>query len=108
MTSLFQPIAYNPPELSLRHIHESKHGGKLSFQYPIPTQSISQSLPINQFSLPILNGPVNSTAYASVLEFCNCLRLGKQVHAHLAQERVSWPRVYWNQITSNVRKMCLH
>ncbi|XP_010267513.1 PREDICTED: pentatricopeptide repeat-containing protein At2g13600-like [Nelumbo nucifera] len=55
----------------------------LSFRSLKPaTLSMNPPLSDKQNLVLSLNGPVDSTAYASVLESCKCPGLGKQVHAH--------------------------
>ncbi|KAK9292574.1 hypothetical protein L1049_020548 [Liquidambar formosana] len=55
----------------------------VAFQKPKPIhQPIHFSPSTNQTQLSSLDGPVNSSAYASILESCRCPSLGKQVHAH--------------------------
>ncbi|KAI8006437.1 Pentatricopeptide repeat-containing protein [Camellia lanceoleosa] len=68
-----------PPRLPS---HDSKPIS-LPFQSVKQKQLISHSQTTNcQTHLSSLDGPVNSTTYASILEACNHPILGKQVHAH--------------------------
>ncbi|OVA06335.1 Pentatricopeptide repeat [Macleaya cordata] len=46
-------------------------------------------LSTNQPFLSLINGPVDSTSYASVLESCKCPNLGKQIHAHIVKNGFS-------------------
>ncbi|KAF8379755.1 hypothetical protein HHK36_029204 [Tetracentron sinense] len=57
---------------------------KVSFRKLKPT-NIPMNLPLSdnkQTHLSLLDGPVSSSAYASILESCKCPSLGKQIHAH--------------------------
>ncbi|KAL8550974.1 hypothetical protein ACS0TY_000162 [Phlomoides rotata] len=92
MTSQFHPVIHapppptaDPPSTTGNHVLFHKFNGRHSSQQPRANnaqtnQSISQ---IRRTILPFLNGNLNSTTYASVLDSCNCPSFGKQVHAHL-------------------------
>lgn len=92
MTSLFQPVIHAPPPRTAdptlttgTRVHFQKLNSRHSSQQSrenntLTNQSISQ---IRRTILPFLNGNLNSTTYASVLDSCSCPNFGKQVHAHL-------------------------
>ncbi|KAL0304441.1 UNVERIFIED_CONTAM: Pentatricopeptide repeat-containing protein, chloroplastic [Sesamum radiatum] len=88
MFSQFQPVIHAPPEeptlTTQSRVEFRKLSSRLSLQAvgtkkQHPEQCISRA----GTSLPFLDGRVNSTAYASVLDSCSCAKFGKQVHAHL-------------------------
>lgn len=86
-TQLLESISHPPPSLSpLPPALDSKSPNKstsLSFQRPEPTyKPIDISLPTKHTHLSILDKPVESNSYASILESCKCPNFGRQIHAH--------------------------
>ncbi|KAK9145694.1 hypothetical protein Sjap_005597 [Stephania japonica] len=80
------PMIHTHPIQSLSHLDSISHQKPttLSFQSPKPNNCSVKNTPhfINQPDLSLLNGPVDSTMYALLLESCNCPNLGTQIHAH--------------------------
>ncbi|CAK9151573.1 unnamed protein product [Ilex paraguariensis] len=80
MATLFEAIA-QPPPLTLPPPSQGSKTSILSFPKPKLTQEQHKSHSLHTHHY-ILDGPVNSSTYASILESCKCLYVGKQVHAH--------------------------
>ncbi|KAK4431304.1 putative pentatricopeptide repeat-containing protein, mitochondrial [Sesamum alatum] len=88
MFSQFQPVIHAPPspppESTLTTQSRVEFRSRLSLQEAgTKKQHPDQCVSNTQTVLPFLDGRVNSTAYASVLDSCSCPNFGKQVHAHL-------------------------
>ncbi|GFP88788.1 pentatricopeptide repeat-containing protein at2g13600 [Phtheirospermum japonicum] len=96
MFSQFHPVIHAPPPpspsppeplLTLQsRLQFQKLNSRLALQEPKTNKHQSNQSSVSQTQtiiLPFLTGKVNSTAYASILDYCTCPRLGKQVHAHL-------------------------
>ncbi|GMY07571.1 pentatricopeptide repeat-containing protein At2g13600-like [Fagus crenata] len=83
-TQSLEPIIHPPPSppqpLASNRLNRPT---SLSFHRPKPThQPMHISLPTKNTHLSILDKPVDSNTYASILESCKCPSLGKQIHAH--------------------------
>ncbi|OWM75532.1 pentatricopeptide repeat-containing protein At2g13600-like [Punica granatum] len=75
---VFDAVSSTPSKLTrLDHGPENpRTPSNLSFEQLKPTHQVIQS------DCSLLNKPINSTTYASVLDSCKCPSLGKQIHAH--------------------------
>ncbi|KAL3846130.1 hypothetical protein ACJIZ3_003533 [Penstemon smallii] len=80
MFSQLQVVVHAPPSPPSEpplNTHSDVRFNKLS------SSVSSQDNQYSQIILPFLNGKVNSTSYASVLDSCTTPKTGKQVHDHL-------------------------
>ncbi|KAF5442693.1 hypothetical protein F2P56_035324 [Juglans regia] len=79
-----EPVARPlPPSPPLLDSNSPIKASTLSFQTPEASHRHKHvTLPTKHTRLPTLDKPVDSNAYASLLEYCKCPILGKQIHAH--------------------------
>ncbi|KAL0321576.1 UNVERIFIED_CONTAM: Pentatricopeptide repeat-containing protein, chloroplastic [Sesamum calycinum] len=85
MFSQFQHVIHDPPTLTTQSpVQFRKLSTRLSLhELATKKQHPEQCISMTPTSLAFLDGRVNSTAYASLLDSCSCAQFGKQVHAHL-------------------------
>ncbi|GAV82829.1 PPR domain-containing protein/PPR_1 domain-containing protein/PPR_2 domain-containing protein [Cephalotus follicularis] len=83
---MLEPVTHSLPAPAPPVNHDSISTYKLTsvpFQRLNPShQPVLISPPNNHTNLTLLDKPINTTTYASILDSCKCPILGKQTHAH--------------------------